>query len=107
MNYNPITRGHLSKITYLPFRMRDSEEFWKCENPIFDYEDDEQISPVTIISGENVYRVKQNLWFPLCDIISDIMVYQGLKRKKCLPIKVFLDEKDQFMVKLFNLTRKK
>jgi hypothetical protein len=43
LNYNPITRGHLGKITYLPFRMRDSEEFWKCENPIFDYEDDEQI----------------------------------------------------------------
>ena len=106
MYYNSLTNEYQNKITYLPFRIRCPSEFEKATDPNLDYTDEEQVAPAIIVSNEQKYRVRKELWFPLRDIVDRILIKQGITNKKCLPIKVFLDYKDQFMVKLFNLTTK-
>lgn len=103
LNYNPLTKEHLGVLPYKHFRLKCPEEFFECKNPDLEYTDDEQVSPVIIISGTIKYRVKMLLWFPLCDIFSKILLKQSALNKKLLPISVLIDEKDQFMATLMNL----
>jgi hypothetical protein len=104
LNYNLLKNHYQNKIRYLPFRVRCPDEFEKAINPLLDYEDEEQVAPVIIYSGNQKYRVKKGLWFPLRDIVNNILIKQGKTFKKCLPIKVFIDDKDQFMVELLDIS---
>lgn len=103
LNFNPLTKKQLGILPYKNFRLKCPTEFPECKNPDNDYTDDEQVSPVIIISGDVKYRVKMLLWFPLCDAFSSILSRQSAMNKKLLPISVLIDEKDKFMVKLLNL----
>lgn len=103
LNYDPLTKKQLGNLVYKHFRLKSPAEFPECKNPKVDYTDDDQVSPVIIISGDVKYRVKMLLWFPLCDIFTSILSRQSALNKKLLPIDVLIDEKDQFMVKLMNL----
>lgn len=103
LNYNPLTKEQPGGLPYKHFRLKCPEEFPECKNPDLEYTDDEQVSPVIIISGIIKYRVKMLLWFPLCDTFSSILSRQSALNKKLLPISVLIDEKDQFVAKLMNL----
>lgn len=103
INFKCLTKQHLGHLTYGTFRKLNPELFFACQDPELDYEDDDQVSPAIIISGENKYRVDQVLWFPLSDIIVNILKKQGATGKKLLPIEVDIDSKNQWMVPLFNL----
>ncbi|KAG4078018.1 hypothetical protein HA402_002069 [Bradysia odoriphaga] len=103
LNYNPLTKEHTGILPYKHFRSKCPAEFPECKDPDLDYTDDEQVSPVIITSGNVKYRVKMVLWFPLCDVFSLILSRQSALNKKLLPIRVLIDEKDQFMVNLMNL----
>jgi hypothetical protein len=107
LNYNALTNEYQNKITYLPFRIRLPDEFEEAKDPNLDYTDAEQVSPDINISNNQKFRVKKDLWFPLRDIVNKILIKQGKTNKKCLPINIFIDDKDQFMLKLFNLTIRK
>lgn len=103
LNYDPLTKKQMGILPYKNFRVKCPEEFPVCKNPNVDYTDDDQVSPVIIISGDMKYRVKMLLWYPLCDAFTSILTRQSALNKKLLPIDVLIDEKDQFMVKLMNL----
>lgn len=100
LNYNPLTKEHMGMLSYGHFRRA---EFPECKNPLLDYTDDDQVSPVIITSGNLKYRAKMRLWYPLCEVFSLILTRQSALNRKLLPIRVLIDEKDQFMVKLMNL----
>lgn len=104
LNYNPLTKQQSGILPYKNFRLKCPEEFPQCKNPNVDYTDDDQVSPVVIISGNVKYRVKMLLWLPLCDAFAAILKRQSSSmNRKLLPINVLIDERDQFMVKLMNL----
>lgn len=105
INFNCFTKEKLGNLTYGAFRKLDPELFFPCKDPKLDYEDHEQVAPAVIISGDQKYRVDQLLWYPLSDIIVDIIKTQGRTGRKLLPVEVFIDENNQWMVPLFNLTR--
>lgn len=103
-NYNAVTKQHQGYITYRPFRLECPQEFPLCQNPQNDYEDNEQVGPIVVTSGDTNYKVKMVLWFPLSDIVGRIIIKQSKLGRKLFPIhNVFIDEEDQFMVKLFNV----
>lgn len=103
LNYNPMSKSSSTLLKYRLFRERCPEDFPPCQDPQMDYTDDDDVSPVMFISGSTKYRVKQLLWFPLCDAFSQILARQGKLNRKLLPIQLLIDEKDQFMVKIMNL----
>ncbi len=107
LNYNPLTKKSPGNLPYKHFRLKCPAEFPMCKNLDLDYSDDEQVSPVIIISGDVKYRVKMLLWFPLCDAFSSILIRQSTLNRKLLPVSVLIDEKDQFMVTLMNLGLKR
>lgn len=102
INMDCLTQQKLGKLKYGTFRKLYPEVFFECKDPNSDYTDTDQVAPAVIISGETKYRVNQILWLPLSDIISGIIKKQGKTGKKILPIEVFVDDKDQWMVPLFN-----
>ncbi len=109
LNFHPVERKHLGIIRYGQFRAFDPVEFYECKDPKLDYEDADQVSPAIIISNGMKYRTPQVLWYPLSDVVSGIQIKQSLVLKttgylsKLLPIEVFIDDKNQWMVRLFNL----
>lgn len=104
INFNALTKQTLGKICYGTFRKLNPDLFCACKDPHMDYEDHDQVTPVLIISGDTKYRVHQTLWFPLSDILGGILTRQGSLRKKLFPIEVFIDDNNQWIVPLFNLT---
>jgi hypothetical protein len=102
LNYNFVTKQYQNKVSYLPFRIRFSDEFEKCVDPELDYTDEEQVAPVIFVSGSKKYRIRKELWYSLRDIVDNILRIQGKTLKKCLPIRLYIDKKEQFVANLFN-----
>ncbi|XP_054262029.1 uncharacterized protein LOC128986003 isoform X2 [Macrosteles quadrilineatus] len=105
LNFNLITKEHNGLLRYGALRIKRPDLFPEAKDPEFDYTDEEQVSPVIVISGDKKYRTDQLLWFPLSDAIAGITMRQGVIRKKLLPIKVMIDEKNQWVARLLNLAK--
>lgn len=103
INFNCVTKETLGQLKYGTFRKINPELFLACKDPEMDFEDHDQVTPAVIISGEQKFRVDQLLWFPLSDIMNKIIMKQGRIGRKLLPIEVFIDNRNQWMVPLFNL----
>ncbi|XP_050537702.1 uncharacterized protein LOC126903547 isoform X2 [Daktulosphaira vitifoliae] len=103
MNFDFMERKHLGLIKYGDFRAFYPNEYPVATDPLQDYTFDDQVTPVRIITDKGTFRVSHILWFPLTDIISGILLKQFQINKKLLPIEVFIDQKNQWLCKLFNL----
>ena len=102
MLFRSITCIGLGQVDYKAFRQLCPQEFPACTNSD-DYEDDEQVTPIIVTSGNVEYRVKMLLWFPLCDIVKKLVVRRQTLNRLLFPVTLFIDKEDQFIAKLMNL----
>lgn len=104
LNLDCRTKAAAGLLKYKTFRELDPVSFPPFEDPEIDYEEDEQVSPTIIISQGKRFKTDFILWYPLGDIIVNMMYTQGRVNRKLLPITVFVDDDNQWLVPLFNLS---
>lgn len=104
LNLDCITKQPSGLLQYKTLRQLDPINFPPCRDPEKDFEDKEQVTPTIIVSGNDRYKTDYRLWFPLSDVIVNIMHTQGKLRKKLLPLTIFIDPENQWLVPLLNLS---